>query len=322
MPEAFLEYIWYDEEVKEENPSKLPLTRYFPDLGLCVIRSSWERDAIHFSIKSSAPGGNMQWEKSWELDTSKGWRTRSLTHYHVDFNSFILMAYDSLLAIDEGFHRTSRAKVHNMITVDDTGCVGEKIWNQGTLEDPELFDLNCKGIYNVWRDVKREAVAEVEDFVSQASYTYYVANSNKLYYPEMNLTRNARHVFYSELGYFIMLDELKSDDPHTYTWRLHSEQFAEKMEASSVKDILDVRAIKGLGYFGLEIIKDNKTELFLYSEEGTIEYGDIKSDAKWISLVKEEGKLIKYGIYYGSYLVDGEHSIFKNEVKECVLWRD
>lgn len=234
LPEAFLEYIWYDNTVKEENPNTLPLTKFFPDLGLAVIRSSWERDAIHFSIKSSAPGGHIQWNKSWKLDDENDWNTRSLTHYHVDFNSFILMGHDTTLAMDEGFHRTSRAKIHNMITVDDTGCVGEKIWNEGTLEDPILFDLNCKGIYNVWKDVPKEAVARVEDYISEGGYTYYVAESNKLYYPEMALTRNARNVVYSELGYFIMLDELKSALEHTYTWRLHSEQYAKKITGTNV----------------------------------------------------------------------------------------
>ncbi|GAA0178912.1 hypothetical protein SH2C18_18810 [Clostridium sediminicola] len=237
MPEAFLEYIWYNKDISEEKPDNLPLTRYFPDLGLAVIRSSWERDAIHFSIKSSAPGGHTQWEKSWEVDTKNGWRTRSLTHYHIDFNSFILIGYDSSLAIDEGFHRTSRAKIHNMITVDDTGCVGEKIWDKGTLEDPELFDLNCKGIYNAWRDVEREAVAKVEDYISEGGYTYYIAESSKLYYPEMALTRNARFIFYSEMGYFIMLDELKSKLEHKYTWRLHSEQYAKKINGTNAYKI-------------------------------------------------------------------------------------
>lgn len=375
MPEAFLEYIWFDEKVEEESPKNLPLTRYFPDIGLSVIRSSWERDAIHFSIKSSAPGGNTQWEKSWELDKANNWRTRSLTHYHVDFNSFILMGYDSPLAIDEGFHRTSRAKVHNMITIDGTGCVGEKIWEEGTLEDPELFDLNCKGIYNVWRDVNEEAVANVEAYLSENTYTYYVANSNKLYYPEMNLTRNARHVFYSELGYFIMMDELESDDPHTYTWRLHSEQYAKKIEgtdvyqmkngqgalniypimpedvacrveetiireimtpqrpndvreiilktlcmenpnkeknlqflnilqpeSSFVDTLLKVNSVRGEGFFGVKIQKGEQLEVFIYANEGSIDYEGITSDAKWLSVVFEGIRVVKYGLYQGTYL--------------------
>lgn len=229
MPEAFLELIWYNPEIKRKNPSDLPLTRFFPDLGLAVIRSGWERDSIHFSFKSSAPGGTVQWKESWKLDRENNWRTRSLTHYHVDFNHFILQAFDSPLAIDEGFNRTNRARNHSLITVDGQGCLGEKIWEEGSLKDPELFDLNSKGIFNVWRDVPEGAVASIEHFSSGQGYTYVVGESSNMYDPSLKLLRNARNVLYSENGYFIIFDELKSEKPHTYTWHLQSEQFAEKI---------------------------------------------------------------------------------------------
>ena len=237
LPEAFLELIWFNPEVKEQSPEGLPLTRYFEDLGLVVMRSGWDTEATHFSFKSSAAGGNKQWKTTWELDEKYGWRTRSLTHYHVDFNNFILMHNGASLVIDEGFHRTSRAEVHNLITVDGTGCVGEKIWEEGDLSDPVLFDLNCKGIHNVWRDVPKEATAEVESFETGNGHTHVVGESSKMYYPEMKLNRNARHIVNSENGYFIVLDELESDLEHTYTWRIHSEKFAKKADENKYEII-------------------------------------------------------------------------------------
>lgn len=245
MPEAFMELIWYNPEVKTRHPKDLPLTRFWPDLGLTVIRSGWERDSIHFSFKSSAPGGNIQWKESWKLNKANNWRTRSLTHYHVDFNHFILKAFDSSLAIDEGFYRTSQAKVHSLITVDGLGCLGEEIWKEGSLSDPALFDLNSKGIFNVWRDVPEESVAEIEHYSSENGYTYVVGESSKMYYKESNLTRNARNVLYSERGYFIIFDELESSDKHTYTWRMQAEQFADEIrendfEIKNGKGVLNV----------------------------------------------------------------------------------
>jgi len=200
LPEAFLELIWFDPDVEPQSPEGLPLTRYFEDLGLVVMRSGWEDTATHLSFKSSPPGGHKQWEMSWALDNENDWFTRSLTHYHVDFNNLILNHNGASLVIDEGYNRTSKAEIHNLITVDGTGCVGEKIWETGDLSDPVLFDLNCKGIFNVWRDV-----------------------------PQMQLTRNARHVINSELGYFIILDELESALEHIYTWRIHGERYASQI---------------------------------------------------------------------------------------------
>jgi hypothetical protein len=232
LPEAFLELIWFNPEIEPTSPESLPLTKYFPDLGLVVMRSSWDTDATHLSFKSSPPGGHKQWKLSWELDNKNDWKTRSLTHYHVDFNHFILIHNGASLAIDEGYNRTSKAEVHNLITVDGTGCVGEKIWQEGDLSDPQLFDLNCKGIHNVWRDVPEDAVAQVEAFSNDNGYTYVVGESSRMYYPEMALTRNARHIINSECGYFIFLDELESKLAHTYTWRMHSERYAKEVSES------------------------------------------------------------------------------------------
>lgn len=229
LPEAFLELIWYNPDVSPQSPENLPLIKHFKDLGLVVMRSGWDDNATHLSFKSSPPGGHKQWEMSWDLDVKNDWFTRSLTHYHVDFNNFILSHNGASLVVDEGYNRTSKAEIHNLITVDGTGCVGEKIWETGDLSDPHLFDLNCKGIFNVWRDVPREASAGVEAFSDEDGYCYVVGESSGLYYPEMKLVRNARHIINSELGYFIVLDELKSVDEHIYTWRIHGERYAKSM---------------------------------------------------------------------------------------------
>lgn len=229
LPEAFLEFIWFDPEIAPQSPDNLPLTKYFEDLGLVVMRSGWDVNATHLSFKSSPPGGHKQWKLSWELDKKNDWHTRSLTHYHVDFNNFILIHNGASLIIDEGYNRTSKAEIHNLVTVDGTGCVGEKIWDKGDLSDPELFDLNCKGIYNVWKDVPEEAIAQIEAFSNENGYSYVVGESSRMYYPEMELTRNARHIINAELGYFILLDELESNLDHTYTWRIHAEKYARKV---------------------------------------------------------------------------------------------
>ena len=369
LPEAFLELIWYNPSIEKQAPDNLPLTKYFKDLGLVVMRSSWDTDATHLSFKSSPPGGHKQWELSWELNKKNGWRTRSLTHYHVDFNHFILVHKGASLVIDEGYNRTSRAEIHNLITVDGTGCVGEKIWKTGDLSDPNLFDLNCKGIFNVWRDVPESAIAEIEAFSEKDGYIYAIGESSRMYYPEMELTRNARHIINSQCGYFILLDELESNLEHTYTWRIHSEKYATqktedhfeilngsgglniftafpearntsideimieemmtpqrpndlrrislktlKIENSvkrkntyflnvfQPKDTLDdsgqndlsVKRIKGENCIGVEIISKNNIEIFLFSSQNKIDYGDIQSQSKWLSILKnKEGEVVK-----------------------------
>lgn len=65
--EAVFEFLWYDPTVEQRDFDDLPLTRYFPDLGLLSIRSSWQRDARVMTIKCGAPGGAKQWKEGWKI---------------------------------------------------------------------------------------------------------------------------------------------------------------------------------------------------------------------------------------------------------------
>jgi hypothetical protein len=204
LPEAGLELLWYDPKVKEKTFEDLPLVKYFDDLGLIVIRSSWKRDAIHFSFKSGYPGGKKQWKKSFDLFRKKGWKTRGLSHQHPDNNSFIINAYDAYLAIDEGYNRTVKACEHNVITVDGLGYPNE-------------------GQNNIWKETKEDNVAEIEEFVNEKGIVYFVGEAHKMYEPSLQLTRFARNVFYTGKEYFVMIDELESNLDHTYTWTMHAD---------------------------------------------------------------------------------------------------
>ena len=309
------------------------------------------------------------------MDKKNGWRTRSLTHYHVDFNHFILLHKGASLVIDEGYNRTSRAEIHNLITIDGTGCIGEKIWDEGDLSDPVLFDLNCKGIHNVWKNVPETAIAEIEAFSNEDGYIYAIGESSRLYYPEMELTRNARHIINSQCGYFILLDELESNLEHIYTWRIHSEKYAtqssenhfeilngngglnifsifpkekntsiaetlieEIMTPQRPNDIrrislktlkiensekskntyflnvlqpkdglprntqqdISVKHLQGEDCIGVEITSKETVEIFLFSNENKISYGEIQSSSKWVSIVRNKsGDVIKTTSYKG-----------------------
>ena len=48
LPEAFLEMLWYNPDIKKRNPKNMPLNRFFPDLGLLSCRSDWGPKAFCF----------------------------------------------------------------------------------------------------------------------------------------------------------------------------------------------------------------------------------------------------------------------------------
>ncbi|MDP3176771.1 MAG: DUF4962 domain-containing protein, partial [Spirochaetaceae bacterium] len=143
LPEAGLEYLWFDPSVAAEGPESLPTSRFFPDLGLLSSRDSWRGDATLFSVKCGFPGGERQWRRSWEVERERGWSVRGLSHAHPDDCAFVIHSRGAYLACDEGYSREVLTAQHNSITVDGRGYEGE-------------------GSNNVWKDRLEESVARLE----------------------------------------------------------------------------------------------------------------------------------------------------------------
>ena len=211
LPEAWLEYIWYDPTVAEEEFNTLPTVKHWDDLGLVVVRSSWEEDAVHMSFKSGAPGGKKQWERSWEIDELKGWKTRGLSHQHPDNNSFILHAYDSYLAVDDGYNRSVKACEHNVVVVDGKG-------------------YETEGLNNIWKNTPKETVADIEEFIAEEGLVYTVGEAAKMYQKDLELTRYARHLIYTGDTHFYMIDDLRSEKEHTYSWLMNADTAARQVD--------------------------------------------------------------------------------------------
>jgi len=209
LPECLFEMLFYDPSVPEADFEDLPLTTYFEDLGLVVIRSSWEEDAVHFSFKCSAPGGKTQWDTAQKLIAQTGHKHLSLSHQHPDNNSFILVANDTYFAIDDGYNRAVKAEHHNVVLVDGAGYQDE-------------------GQNDIWSKYTPDMMGVVEKHINEEGLVYIVGETAKTYQKSLKLTRFARHVLYTNRPYFIIFDELLSELDHTYTWLLHSDVFPTK----------------------------------------------------------------------------------------------
>ncbi len=211
LPEAFLELLWYNPEVEEEKISNLPLTKYFSDLGLITIRSSWETDATLLSFKSGHPGGKIQWKKKWELFREKGFQSAGLSHQHPDNNSFILNSRGAFLAIDDGYNRTVKACEHNVVIVDGKGYINE-------------------GNNDVFKSLEETDVANIELYNELDGMVSVIGEASKMYQKDLELTRYARHILYTKKDYFIILDELRSSIPHKYSFIMHADTYPIEIE--------------------------------------------------------------------------------------------
>ena len=90
---------------------------------------------------------------------------------------------------------------------------------------------------------------------------------------------------------------IENSAPEKNTYFLNVFQPKDALDNSSE---LSVKRIKGDTCIGVEISARETVETFLFSETNQIEYGDIKSSSKWISIVKNKaGKVIKTTHYNG-----------------------
>jgi len=210
LPEAFLELLWYDNTVAPMPPDDLPLVKYFEDLGLLVIRTSWNEDSTLFSFKSSPAGGHKAWKIYHKALEEKGWMVNIASHQHPDNNSFVLFSRGSYLAIDDGLVNSKFAHHHNTITVDNKGYLNE-------------------GTYDVYYNLPFDAQARIDDFVHKNNYVFIRGEASKLYTSDLQLKKFHRGVLYTGNGYFILLDELESSIPHTYSWLFHSDHKIENI---------------------------------------------------------------------------------------------
>lgn len=204
LPEAFLEFLWYDPTVQTKELSALPTARLFPDLGLYSRRTSWEPDAQAFSFKCASGGGHTQWRLAGQLEAQRGYAVRSMGHHHPDANSFILIRGTDYLVVDEGYSSAKRAADHNLVLADELGYE---------------FD----GQYDVYRGLSFDRTAELEAADVRPGFTLLCGESSRLYKKELALRLYRREVLCADKGYFIVCDTLKADRAHRYTSLLHFE---------------------------------------------------------------------------------------------------
>lgn len=211
LPETGLELLWYNPAIEEKSFEELDTTKYFEDLGLVVLRDSWDKEGFHYSFKCGMPGGKKQFREAFKMQKEEGIHILGLSHQHADNTSFVLMSNDTYHAVDEGYNRTIKASEQNVVTIDGKGYRGE-------------------GRNNIWHGLKEEHTAEITGFTQEEGITYFVGSAANMYLDELEMTKVDRHVIYTGSNHVYMIDELESNLEHTYTYNLHTEVKADEVE--------------------------------------------------------------------------------------------
>lgn len=205
LPEAFLEFLWYDPAIAAVPVDSLPKQALFEDLGLFSLRTAWSGDAQAFSYKCASGGGHKQWTLSAKLEREQGRKLRSMGHHHPDSNSFILINGNDYMVVDEGYSSKKMTAHHNVVLADGMGYEHE-------------------GTYDVHADLDAKRTAEIVDYATYDRYTYLRGEAAKVYHTDLAMEQCRREVLCAANGYYVVCDCLRAAKEHIYSMLLHFEQ--------------------------------------------------------------------------------------------------
>ena len=116
----------------------------------------------------------------------------------------MLIGHGEYLAVDEGYSNHKRHMHHNGILVDGHGYANEDR-------------------YHVYKDLSERHTARIRSTVLSGGWTCATSESAAMYAEELGVARVDRHLAMSPRGTVILVDDLRSEEPRTWSWLLQSD---------------------------------------------------------------------------------------------------
>ena len=256
LPEAILEFLWYDPTLEHAELKEQPLTMTYPDMGFVAKRSSWDIDATYLAFKCGSPTGHKPWMYGQAYNrTNDGWQTISAGHAHPDENGFILIKGEDYLVVDEGYSRTKMSKHHSTILVDGQGQYDE-------------------GGYNAFRDLGPEWGGRLESSINLGETSYMRGEAARAYHSDLGLRQFTRQILFLDSNLIVIHDTLRANENRTFSWQLQMDETPEKVSDNSY-------AIKaGQSGMSIEVFEPQGFQVDIAEEEITANPTSAKPD--WI----------------------------------------
>ncbi|MGH9941465.1 MAG: DUF4962 domain-containing protein [Pyrinomonadaceae bacterium] len=200
--EDYWSLIWYDPAVAAKPIDEQQTFHYFEDHGVVFWRSDWSPQATAFAFKSGPPEGHAT---AGHVKAFPDWHLSS-GHAHPDANSFIIHARGQYLTGDTGYAGLPMTEQHNTVLID----------GRGQAREGRGHDVFAGIPYDRLNNIRIAEVRLGKDFA------YVRGDAAAAYEPELGVTRFDRHFVYSGGG-FVLIDELETARPRTFTNLLHSD---------------------------------------------------------------------------------------------------
>ncbi len=207
-PWFVFEFLYFDASVQPKSPDDLETSAWFPDIDAVIWRTGWDSEALVFGLKSGAHGGRFAFDSfvnetyPWESPCSDSGCQLNIGHDHDDTNGFYLYRAGQWLAPEsQGSGRIATA-FHNTLLIDGQG----QFRPEGRWRDPTDFPGS-------------------DGFITKTAnapgFDYVEADATGRYKQIEGIERVSRQVIFVRPAYFVVVDELRADVAHDYSWVCH-----------------------------------------------------------------------------------------------------
>lgn len=228
-PWSVFEFFFYDPGVPALPPADLPTSRAFPDLEGVIWRAGWGKDDLTFALKTGAYAGRFAFDTFTSSPPRFPWDHPDSDmmndgHDHDDTNTFYIYRGNVCLSSETAGVDAFATSYHNTVLVDGKGQYRDPDYGPG---------------YNYW-DMNRDPFVGSDGHLDLAAgspnFDYLVADATNRYRLPDSLGRPGdrlvdefrRYVLFARPGYFVMVDNIRSQNTHQYDWTVH---FATSVEA-------------------------------------------------------------------------------------------
>ena len=160
----------------------------FEEAGISILRKGWDSTNPFLAFKSSNKLTDM--------------------HEHLDINSFVLSLVNKWMLIDPGYiaYVPTELRTYGISTLAHNSII-----------------IDGKGQSN-------SSAGDILDFYTSDSYDYVVGEANETYPSSLDLNEFKRHILFlkQDPEFFIIYDELNSDQIHNYSLLFHTKSAIEE----------------------------------------------------------------------------------------------
>lgn len=198
-------------EMDPQGMDRFPPYHHFNDMDVLHWRSNWnDPDATAIAFKAGPPAGHNFLDHLRRYPDSRP----SLGHAHPDAGSFIIYSRGAFLANDTGYTGKKETADHNALLIDGVGqALGGTAWS--TFTDRPYAAYDAIRLTNVWLGPKVAAATAILDAAYPAS---------------LKMSSIRRDWILVDSRFLVISDELASEVPHRYAWRLHTDNRPAVME--------------------------------------------------------------------------------------------